>query len=287
MKFPSPSEWFTTVPPYSKAPFPVSDNWAAAELLNYSGNFDNYCVDCGRESTFSRETPKSEESNAYLLTMHRLQRVAAPVDVRPGTYLLTVQCSRNSMHLQHFLFHVVTNRTEQRGTVEKIGQHPSYGDLQVHKSTRYKHVLTPAQAKELSRAIGLAAHDVGIAAYVYLRRIFEGLIEEARCEASQSVGWSDEAYVKSRMAERVQLLKNHLPEFLVKNAAMYSVLSKGIHELQEEECLIHFQTLRLAIELILDERHAAREKKKLIDEAERAIQSMLSGNGVSQETTAK
>jgi hypothetical protein len=44
---------------------------------------------------------------------------------------------------------------------------------------------------------------------------------------------------------------------------VYSLLSRGIHELSEKECLDHFETLRLGIELILDQKmeRDAREKK--------------------------
>ncbi len=34
---------------------------------------------------------------------------------------------------------------------------------------------------------------------------------------------------------------------------MYSILSKGIHELSEEECLQYFKLMKIGIELILDE----------------------------------
>lgn len=35
---------------------------------------------------------------------------------------------------------------------------------------------------------------------------------------------------------------------------VYAILSKGIHELEEEECRRYFPILKLAIELILDQK---------------------------------
>jgi hypothetical protein len=41
---------------------------------------------------------------------------------------------------------------------------------------------------------------------------------------------------------------------------MYGILSKGIHDLSEEECLAHFEVLRNGIELILDQKLEAQER---------------------------
>lgn len=47
---------------------------------------------------------------------------------------------------------------------------------------------------------------------------------------------------------------------------IYKVLSKGIHELSERECLTYFPALKLAIELILEQK-IEMEAKKERDEA--------------------
>ena len=155
---------------------------------------------------------------------------------------------------------------------QKIGQHPSFGDLNLGKVKDYSDVLTKVQLGELSRAIGLASHDVGIGSYVYLRRVFEALVEEAHVLArKEDVGWDEESYGKLRMHERIAALKHHLPPFLTEHPQMYSLLSKGVHELSETECLNHFETLRIGVELILDEKKDLRRKQKKTQEAKAAL----------------
>jgi predicted ATPase len=66
------------------------------------------------------------------------------------------------------------------------------------------------------------------------------------------------------MDEKIILLKGHLPEALVSNAGMYSILSRGIHSLSEEECLKYFDTIKLGIELILDEKIEQDTRRKKI-----------------------
>jgi hypothetical protein len=62
----------------------------------------------------------------------------------------------------------------------KIGQYPSLADMALPKFQAYRKILGTNRAKELRLAIGLGAHGVGIGAFVYLRRIFEAVLEKHR-----------------------------------------------------------------------------------------------------------
>lgn len=106
-------------------------------------------------------------------------------------------------------------------------------------------------------------HGVGAGSLVYLRRIFEDLIEEAHQKAATESGWVEANY-PNRMNEKILALKDYLPTYLVENRKIYGVLSKGIHELPEDVCIEIFPIVRVGIELILDEKiqQQEREKKK-------------------------
>ena len=73
------------------------------------------------------------------------------------------------------------------------------------------------------------------------------------------------------MEEKILLLKDHLPEFMVKNRRMYNILGKGLHELTKDECRAFFDTLRLGIEVILDERMAEQRRKQKVAAAEKGL----------------
>jgi hypothetical protein len=109
-----------------------------------------------------------------------------------------------------------------------------------------------------------------------LRRIFERLIDKAHAKAMEHEGWDDAVFLKSRMDDKIKLLSSTLPKVLVEHSGMYSILSKGIHELSEQECLRYFNTLRLGIGMILDEELAELEKSKQRDILSRAI-SLIQG----------
>ena len=45
------------------------------------------------------------------------------------------------------------------------------------------------------------------------------------------------AYEDARMRERVAMLADELPEFVVENKFVWSIVSLGLHDLDEELCL--------------------------------------------------
>ena len=107
--------------------------------------------------------------------------------------------------------------------------------------------------KEFHRAIGLAAHGVGVGSFVYLRRVFERLIHGRFEEFKVAEGWKDEQFRGIRMEDKIALLKDRLPEFLVQNRKIYSILSKGLHELDETACLNWFEVMKQSIIIILED----------------------------------
>jgi hypothetical protein len=76
------------------------------------------------------------------------------------------------------------------------------------------------------------------------------------------------------MDEKIEMLREHLPAFFVKNENIYGISSKGIHELTESECLSSFEPLQVEIELILDEKIEQAEKKRKKQQAKAAIQKI-------------
>jgi hypothetical protein len=73
------------------------------------------------------------------------------------------------------------------------------------------------------------------------------------------------------MDEKIELLKLHLPEFLVQNRKLYGILSKGVHELSERECLEYFDSVKVGVELILDEKLEQHKKQQKIKSAQDSL----------------
>ncbi len=135
----------------------------------------------------------------------------------------------------------------------EVGQFPSLADLSLPDIDKYNPILTDEERGDFGRDVGLHAHSVGIGSFVYLRRIFEGPIEKTHAKLLGTAEWDEDALVRSRMDEKIKLLSSALLYVLAENSDMYSMLSKGIHELSEQECFRYFDTLRPSIEMKLGE----------------------------------
>lgn len=92
--------------------------------------------------------------------------------------------------------------------MEKVGQSPSMADLQMFDVEKYKTVLSKEHFRDFKIALGLHASGVGCGSFVYLTRIFEGLVIEAKQLASTQNGWSQEEYDKKRFNEKINYLES-------------------------------------------------------------------------------
>jgi len=160
------------------------------------------------------------------------------------------------------ILYVYVNYEPSKNIITKIGQYPSVADIHIGQVKQYNKVLSQDKMREFTKAIGLAANGVGIGSFVYLRRIFENLIIEASEEAIKENEIEKDAFQNAHIDAKIGMLKDYLPAFLVENKKVYSILSSGIHELSEEECLSYFDCLRTSIELILDDKLEAFLKKQ-------------------------
>jgi len=230
-------------------------------------SIDLYCPSCGVMSTFN---PSFEEQ----LITYNIQERSKLIEFKNNQMnflVLHFRCARDKTH--YFCVQLLP----QNGKLIKIGQYPSRATIDAPELNRFEKILPKEKLSDMKRAVGLFSHGVGAGSFVYLRRVFEHLISEARGEAEKDSELDTEAFERCRMSEKIELLKNYLPNFLIKNKVAYGILSKGVHELSEEECINSFNLLEKTIELILSEKLEKKEKRDM----EEAITKDLSKLGAS------
>lgn len=275
MDLPSRQELLFKTPLYES--FPLEDTprdltYIFSTFIDlHNDRIDGYCPYCQKDTTFV-SIKYQECSSHFLVGGHENLGRGFRFTDGDGRYsknnrihTLCYKCVRDDDHRVAFVFLL------QPDKFFKIGQYPSMSEGLIPNYKKYRSVLPEEKHKELIKGIGLISHDVGIGAFVYLRRIFEYLIEEAHRIALADADWDNDAFIKARMDDKIQLLKHHLPSFLVDNRKLYGILSKGVHELSEQECLSYFDAVKVAIELILDEKL---EQKKREDKIKTAAASL-------------
>jgi len=224
--------------------------------LLFSEDVDAYSAKNSTETTYS--------VNFSWIVKLQTQYVGQYADDKiKGFGMVTLSCKRKGDDTLRFF--VYNDQIGQQ--IMKVGQFPSLADLQYSEVGRkYDKVLPEEDLRNLKKAIGLVSHGAGAGSFVYLRRIFENLISEFFETHKSTLGISEADFKKKRMEDKVEVLKAFLPSQLLEMKSIYGILSKGVHELTEEECLRYFAPLKLSIELILEQK-LEQEKKSERDAA--------------------
>lgn len=230
----------------------------AIKALIDDRSLDGYCLSCQSPSVFHIRAGYSKDELIENL-------------IKQNHFCVVATCTRNHPTFGSILlcpgrlyFHFVIDNE----VIIKTGQYPSKADIDFGSLDPAFKNLKPEFRSALGRAIGLNAHGVGIGSFVYLRRIFEELVEESHVEAENSPCWNENEYkkVKYMMDRRIEILHDYLPKWLVDNSKLYGILSKGVHELTDQDCLNHFDLVKTGILLILRTRQEKKDGDKILKE---------------------
>lgn len=254
--------------------------------------FAEYCPMCNRTMSFSKKGKQIEEkykTSTLLVDTNINSReqyedslyFANKLMNDRLTYLLdnyfdenrnisfTVKCTKN--HKLSSIFHL-----DRNNKLIKVGQYPQRTSFD-NSLNKYKKILGKEDLRELNRALGLVTHGIGAGSFVYLRRVFEKLIFESfEAFSKENDEITNDEFRKLHMDKKISLLGNYLPNYLVENKIIYGIISKGIHELTEKECLEYFDTMLKAIIIILDERFEKYNQENEKDEVRKRIQKINS-----------
>lgn len=287
---------------YDKCKIGYDDYSDLISLLSGEQKIDLYCNECKEKRTFfpkknKIKVPKKEsigrinifeeygEENEEREEMYRSMKGQEEREERERFeqflednkfIVLKYICSRNENHQMVFILFI------DGLTIQKIGQYPSYADIDIPQANIYRKELGKKYYNELKRAIGLYSCNVGIGSFVYLRRIVEKLILDALQEAieagkiTQEEFELDENKRQRSVKDKIKLLSEYLPKPLVENKEVYGVMSKGIHELEEDECIKYFPVIEQLIKMCLDESIAEKKKKADAEELKKKLSAITS-----------
>ncbi len=264
-----------------------------ADLVGGHVKIDVYCPKCKESRVFSCETiPYYLDDNDGGVQVHALEDIIVSWQIRQklkgiryadaseklwtwtdnsfetDTRLMVFKffCAMDDKH--HLDYIVLTYGNKMK----KIGQYPSFADLSFPELKEYRKVMTKEDEKELKRAIGLFASGIGVGSFVYLRRIFERIIAIAGQKAIEEGRIKKEEFERAHVDEKIKMLEEYLPKSLVNNSIFYGIISKGIHELSEDDCLEFFPVMRSFIMMILRQL----EKIRRDEEEEKTLTASLS-----------
>jgi hypothetical protein len=246
----------------------------SGELLVYIEEkmltFDSYCPQCKSDTTW-RVLP---DPYVPAGTRNRLKLGGQTSDMfeafRGAVRRLEFSCARNPQHCARFGLGVEVTGEGGKNKVElvKFGQWPSLADIAASEMDAYRSFISETDLAELKRATGLAAHGIGIGSFVYLRRVFERQVRRA-ADAAIAAGTklARDEFDRMPMEDKLQAVKDHVPAWMVENRKLYSILSRGLHELSEEVCKRVFPAVKQATLALLEQGAEEARRKKRATEA--------------------
>ena len=250
-------ELIVDAPLYRKYLIPGTNSSVLEQLKHCTLPIKAYCTKCKSIQTFL--------TDAGYLVRHPMNAGPAPSEryqprfVDGEVFSLLFRCTHEKTHVIVAYFRI------DRDWLIKIGQYPSLDDIQSTIVDQYDSVLDEIHLDELKKANRCYLISYAVAAFIYLRRVFEFLVHEA-CLRKYTASAVPDGFDRLPMEKKISDLKDYLPKLLVDNASVYSIMSEGIHNLSEEKCADAYPAIYSGIYLILKAEIERREKER--DEAE-------------------
>lgn len=238
---------------------------------------ETYCSACQKERTFYQ--------NSFDDTLQPLKRELLKHTPKPGKVIIDPKAVKEpdsaDKYDSNFLPFVVYCAHCQEEhfyairidgcSICKVGQYPSFSREQTASLEKYKNLIKKYYV-ELTTAINVYSQGKGIAAFVYLRRILEHLIDTKYFNLPDANEQAD-FIEKLKTVEKTEVV---IPaELAAIKKQIYSVLSKGIHEYEEDECLDLFDAVFHVVTVILDQELYKKERTEKAIEAKKAIAKKL------------
>ncbi|MBB5623737.1 hypothetical protein HDE69_004824 [Pedobacter cryoconitis] len=244
------------------------------EILFYNGAIDCFCPKCNSHSIFLGENDDSDRAQRKIniqVGSYSHNGISDRSIDFTGTYLLDFYCSRNKEHKINIIFKIDNQK------LFKIGQSPSVLEIIKGDFKQYKSMLGES-FYDLNSAILLHSNNFGIAAFTHLRRIIENFFMVQACNTWESKNSFDPKpkYNELRFKEKMDLVKDYLPQTFTENPTLYSIASSGIHSLTEEQCIEYFTPLKDCIILCLDEMLSELKKQTLKNSVKASLEKIAS-----------
>ena len=221
------------------------------------GQIEVFCPHCEKDRVFERPT---SYGNTDRRDKNAFPELFSSIAYKPKIEQYDFECTKDSNH--RLFYTILCTLEDNKKYITKIGQFPSRTDLSRPTFAKYKK-LKNNYYQDINRATGLFDSGIGIGSFIYLRRIIEKLIEQAGNKAIKDKKITSEQFdfrkidserqTRNTVVEKITLLRGYLPDVMVDSPQIYSIVSKGVHELSEDECLSYFPILQSGIQMVLDD----------------------------------
>lgn len=235
---------------YGKCQIKV-ENFARFSFSQHLKSLDLYCPKCKNHKTFVYDQSNGSQqmgTDKWMvdkLSWHIVSRLQ----------YLTYACPTCDEKIYYALYFDGNN-------LHKIAQYPSLMDVTRDELKEFdkSKLIDESHYKEVYKAYECASSGFYVAAFTYMRRVYENLLLNLYKENKIEIAVEEGDFERLKFDQKLELLKGYLAieESIYK--PLYSILSEGIHSSPEEECQKHFTLLKIVLLDILAEQKAKKEK---------------------------
>lgn len=234
-------------------------------------SFMSYCPECGMETTFIRsEHYERVRNNISIKLSSHIPGKVKVTDIKKdiksifdsghnnyNLYIQEYKCCVDKSHYQYNIYYISGDK------MIKIGQYPSEVDKGSNEYLdKIKSICKKNEAKEIvnyiKTALIMESGGYGIASLLYIRRAFEHLI-------NISEGKDKNDNTGGTMKERIKNNK-YLPDVIKSKSKVYNVISEGIHNQTEAECMELFKVIKVGVIILIRKTYDHVEEKKILEE---------------------
>lgn len=242
------------------------------EAICDSFNIECYCPSCSKEQVFLPYPLRPQiKANLDLALMDNSRVIVLKEFMNDRPLTINYFCAKNDNHKFSIILLV-----SEPDKIIKIGQFPSALDLTQFELKRFQKTLG-IHLEELSKAMILYSFNYPQAAFMHLRRLIENfIIPEAARKGNQKI----KELKSKKISDQIKELK-WLPSVMRDNK-IYTILSKGIHQLDDEQCREYYPVIHKVIVIVLSKLIEEEDKEKQETELNKELNKINTNLGNSQ-----
>lgn len=229
-----------------------------------------FCAVCGSDQTFNMFNEYYEEY------------VNEIVNGRIRDLRYRCASCHKSQRIFLVVFHTKKKDKDQDSLVlEKVGQYPAWS-IEMDKELEE---MLGEHAEYYRRGLICESQSYGIGAYAYFRRITEDIIDELLESIFDLVEEGEKEQYKEKLEEvkkekiaekKINIVKDLLPKSLQIDGMnplkeLYGVLSQGIHDKTDEECMEKAEAIRGILVFLVNQVIRTKKDKKSFTEGLKKI----------------
>lgn len=150
----------------------------------------------------------------------------------------------------------------KKDCIIKLAQYPTLYDVSRDELKKYQKndLIDKDSFSQLYKAETCASSGYYVAAYTYMRRVYETMLMSVFEQNQENIGITEEEFRRLHSDKKLEAIKDYLAIDDEIYLPLYGLLSAGIHAMTEEQCCEDYTVLKPILLEILAEQKAKKEK---------------------------